>query len=371
MNTHDYARVIRDVSTKLRIGIDETLINNITYFCRSRDVNMLKSRYPSAADFYAALTDSYINHIMQKDDIENQHHTDMQMEARHKKPTELNNTITQLGVGSKNAKNIWFLSRAMHINIDSVNRNTSRDTGRTIKDFLFVLSDRNDRAMLGSGVVPARIIPANITYLKIGPIAVPYSRVMDTMNISQIITLTFTGLRANGAILSMQEGNETIHFNFTITRNVVNPDIAILTPTNKYCKFDPPITYLDDISFRLNDPRYAIPFVMDRATPSNIDYGSNPGLIVFSSPHQLATGDVIRVFGLTTLNDAINSTVLATINDPRGLLVTVVDATSLTIDVDFTSIINPNVSSRPVIVFTSKCFQIPLEIGYQDVDTLA
>lgn len=64
-----------------------------------------------------------------------------------------------------------------------------------------------------------------------------------------------------------------------------------------------PINHLDDLSLRFNDPLFPVMFLPDRMQPSSLNYLSSDGRIVFDAPHELDTGDIIIIKGLTTGND--------------------------------------------------------------------
>jgi Iap family predicted aminopeptidase len=109
---------------------------------------------------------------------------------------------------------------------------------------------------------------------------------------------------------------------------------------------------------------------MDRMTALSLNYLSTDGRITFSAPHNLSNGDIIIVQSLTTLDDSANSQVLIQVNNPRGLVVTVINPTVISIGVDFTTIVSPDPSAKPAVLFYSKTFRFPMEIGYQDIAEL-
>lgn len=364
MNPEEYATVIKGICSKLDIAPDDTLMLNVTQFCRKRDLVQLRSKLSDNNEFYQRLIDMYLKHISKDALIPELKLLEAQEAARQKKPTKKNRSSI-LGPLSQ------WIDRSMHIDIDSVNRDVSSDYGSYVTDFNLTLSTRNDRAPLGTGIVPARIVPANITYLKVGQIILPYSQTLANLNNNQELTLTFTGLRSNGSIIANMTTNETIHFSFNYIECPFDNNLVQLTPINKYCKFDPPLTYLDNISVRWNDPRYPVQFHTDRMTPTLFDYTSTDGRIVFGVDHNLNTNDIIVINGLTTLNDSSNTTILNVINNPRGIKITKISNTVISTGINFTTIVSPNTTARPTILFMSKCFRIPLEIGYQDTDELA
>ncbi len=361
MSPEDYATIIKSICSKLNITPDDTLMLNVTQFCRRKDLNRMGIELGDQDKLNQHLVDLYLRYLSRDTEKKELQMLEKHEMARHKHPSK----IAQNSIMGPLTQ---WINRSMHIDIDSMNRNVSEDRGSYITDFRFTLSSRNDRAPLGTGIIPARIVPANITYMKIGKIILPYDSSLSNLNYTQELTLSFTGLRSNGAIAANLNTNETIHFSFTYTICSFNEKLVELVPTNKYCKFDPPLTYLDNMSIRFNEPRYVAQFNKDRLIPASFDYGSNTGNIIFGENHNLSTGDIIIITGLTTLDDASNNTILATINNTRGLKITVVNDTTISTNIDFTAIVNPDSSSLPLIVFVSKTFRFILEVGYVDSD---
>jgi hypothetical protein len=364
MNPEEYAIVIRGICSKLQINPDDTLMLNVTQFCRKRDLKLLRTKYSNKTDFYQRIIDMYLKYLSRDDLIAEQKMLDDKAAALHRKPTKKDRSSIMGPLAQ-------WVDRSMHIDIDSINRDISGDYGPYVTDFRLVLSSRNDRAPLGTGIVPARLVPANITYMKVGRIILPYNQALASLNNNQELTLSFIGLRSNGSVIANRTTNETIHFSFSYLECAFDSNLVELTPINKYCKFDPPLTYLDNISVRWNDPRYPVQFNTDRLVPTSLNYSSTDGRITFSVDHHLNNNDIIAIDGLTTLLDSANTTLLNVINNHRGIKVTKISNTVISTGIDFTTIISPDSSSLPIILFISKCFRIPLEIGYQDTDELA
>lgn len=361
MNPADYAIIIKGICSELSINPDDTLMLNVTQFCRKKNLNQMRTEIGSQEELNQRLIELYLKYLSRDSERAELKMIEAHELSAHKKPAKrIQNSI--IGPLSQ------WVNRSMHIDIDSMNRNVSEDRGNYITDFQFILSTRNDRAPLGTGIIPARIVPTSITYMKIGKIILPYDSSLSDLNYTQELTLSFTGLRSNGAIAAHLNTNETIHFSFTYAVCLFNDKLVELTPVNKYCKFDPPLTYLDNMSIRFNEPRYVAQFSKDRLVPTAFDYGSNNGIISFGENHNLSTGDIIIVTGLTTLNDGVNSTLLNAINNTRGIKITVVDDTNISTNLDFTTIVDPDTASLPLIIFVSKTFRFMLEIGYIDSD---
>lgn len=362
MDVKDYAAVIKLISTKLSIQPDETLIRNATIYCRQLNHKQLKSKYKVDDDRYAFMAESYIKSITQDLD---------EFDFKEYLRTKVSKETPDISSSLKNIEPLtnWIgtrmpiiSSKSMSVYIDSRVRNVSLHSSGSITDFGFSLVPRQSRAEIGDGRVQVRVMPSQITYFKIGKLILPYDAVLRNRNYANEMTLTFTGMRSNGII-----GREdTYHFAFTY-KLCDNTSLVELTPVNDYCKFNPPLRIVDDLTLRFNDPVFPVSFLNDRLQPSQINYLTADGRITFSTPHSLVDNDIIIVMGLITEDDAANASILATINDPRGITITKITDTVISTGIDFTGIITPDIDSNPWILFYSRMFRFPLEIGYQDI----
>ncbi len=366
MDPKEYAIIIKNIADNLNISPNETLIMNVSQFIRKRDIPNIRKRYKTNEEFYDSLINSYMLHISKDYLVKEEKMIEDQQKSLHKKPESKKNRSSVIGPLAQ------WIDRSMHIDINSLFRDISNDLNSlTVSQFRFILSSRNDRLIMGTGLIPSRIIPNNITYMKIGKINMFYSSTLANLNTHQEITLTFTGIRNNGSIITARNSNETIHFSFTYIRSTIDTRIIEMTPVNKYCKFDPPLTYLDNLSLQWNDPTYPIPFDTDRFYPVSFNYAQANGRINMPDNHGLVINDVIIINGLTTLNDAANSVILSQINNVRGLRITHVAGNEIWTGLSFNTIITPDTSSLPLILIPYRSFRIPLEIGYQESDELA
>lgn len=356
MNAQEYAAVIKIVSGKLNIqSPDNTLIRNVSSYIKRLDLNRLKSIYPQKDELFANIAQSYIQSITVQEQFDFSKHLQKKKDA-----SEDLQIINPLTTWANN--NIPVVSsKSMSVYIDSRLRNVSESSST---DFSFTLVPRHTRSDIGEGQIQVRVMPSQVTYFKVGSIILPYASDMRARNFTKEITLTFTALRSNGIIGQ----NDTYHFNFTYS--AINNKLVELTPVNNYCKFSPPLRLVDDLTLRFNDPIYPISFLVDRMQPSQFNYQSSDGRIVFQNNHNLEDGDVIIIAGLKTNNDSANSRLLELINNPRGVLVTKINNNTIATGIDFSQIILPNIESLPTILFYSNMFRFPIEIGYQDISVL-
>lgn len=369
MNAIEYAKIINDICSKLGIAEpDTTLIRNVTSYCKDLDQRRLKQLYEDDNDRYIAISDSYIQSITPREEFDyNKYLHDIQLSKKKEKKEKDGTIVGPLTDWIGNRMPV-LSSKSMSMYIDSRLRNVSTSLmGASIVDFGFSIVPRATRTAIGDGNLPSRIMPSHVTYFKVGKIILPYSEILRNRNFSNEITLTFTALRSNGII----SRDDTYHFTFTYEEPVNALDNLVhLIPVNKFCKFEPPIRNLDNLSLRFNDPIYPIPFHHDRMIPSNINYMSSDGRITFDIPHLLETGNVIVVLELSTLDNAANATILNVINDPRGIKITKIDDMTISTSIDFTKLVSQDINSLPMILFSNRTFRILLEVGYQDIVAL-
>lgn len=357
MDAQEYAIVIKSVCSKLNIKVpDNSLIRNVTTYCKGLNLDLLKINYINDAERYEAIARSYLLSIAPSTD----------------EPFDISNYLKKAPKRSELLTTTWVdermpivSSKSMSVYIDSRVRNVD-STAASITDFVFTLVPRQTRSEIGDGRIQARVLPSQITYMKIGRIVLPYDEIRRRSNYANEITLTFTALRSNGIIAR----EDTYHFVFTYEVKSSNTDLVELIPVNEYCKFSPPLRMIDNLSLRFNDPIYPISFPNDRLRPTSFNYLSSDGRIQFDTPHMLSSRDVIIIMGLTTDNDAANKTVLSAVNNPRGIAVTHINDNTISTGIDFTQIVSPQTNSAPLILVYSRMFRFPIEIGYQDVSEL-
>lgn len=358
MDTQAYATIIKSICARLgNVEPDNTIIRNITQYCKKLDIKQLRKTYSGENDMLLAIVEAYIDHVGGSEDFDYSEHLHKQASGNAKQieqrsETGLTNWLTE--------RMPVLTSKSMSLYVDSrLRRSNENESSQT--DFGFTLVPRTTKTSLGDGNIQARVMPSQITYFKIGKVLLPYKLDMRGANFTNEITLTFTALRSNGII-----GNEdTYHFIFTYA--VKNDHLVELTPANEFCKFSPPLRYIDNISFRMSDPIVPIQFAKDRMYASSINYQSSDGRITFVSPHGLVDGDVVIINGFATNNNAANANMISQINSSRGLVVSVINPNMIAIGIDISTIISPDTNCKPLIIFYSKTFRFQLEIGYQDI----
>ena len=368
MDAKAYASVIKEICIQLRIATPDTnLIRNVTQYCKQLNHAYLKTSHRTDEALYKFISQAYI------DSLAAQNQSFDYSEYLRDKSTAYRTDANNLGANlSIQPFTNWIgdrmpilSSKSMSVYIDSRVRDISSDRDSVpITDFAFTLVPRQSHSRIDSGQIQARIMPSQVTFFKVGQIVLPYPAQLRARNYMAEVTLTFTALRSNGII-----GNaDTYHFAFTYQPVIGNNDLVLLTPVDKYCKFNPPLRLVDDLSMRFNDPILPIGFAPDQIKPSLFNYITTDGRIVFDYRHELSTGSVIVIDGLTTLGD--NVKLLEKINDPRGIVITKIDDYIISTGIDFSSLVLPDAQSLPLIRVYSRTFRFPLEIGYQNITEL-
>lgn len=354
MDAQMYATVVQSICN--RVGITEpndTIIRNVTAHCRRLNIRKLKSLHNNQNDFLLAIVNSYMESIKAIPEFDGN-------EYLKNSKKSIDNMVSTTWLQS----NIPIeVSKTMSIYFNTMHRNAYND-GTSITNFGFTLIPRSIHASGVDGNIQSRVLPSQITYFKIGSFTLPYTNDMSVNNFTKEITLTFTALTSNG-ILSNEQ---TYHFIFSYT--VINNSLIQVTPINKYCKFCPPLRHLDDLTLHFSDPLIPIAFDIDRMVALSLNYTSVDGRITFASAHGLTTGDIVIIQSFHTLDDTSNTAIINQIQNPRGFVITVINPTTIAIGIDFTTIISPDVSYLPMVLFYSKTFRFPLEIGYQDISEL-
>jgi hypothetical protein len=351
MDHSAYTAIIKSVCARLGgINPNETIVRNVIAHCKRLDIEQLRDIHGEDNDLMIAIAESYIDTLKKDEPFNYNDH------LQRSKDKNIKVTTTWL-----EEQMPTITSKSMSILVDSRLRRVDSSNTTSITSFAFTIVPQNRHTQIGDGDLQVRIMPSQITYFRINRIVIPYSLALRSCNYSNELTMIFTALRSNGII----SNDDTYHFVFTYTP--INDFLVQLTPIDKYCKFSPPLRTIDDLSIRFNDPIVPIAFAMDRMYASSISYLNADGRITFSTAHGLSIGDVVIISGLTTLNDAANAAILSTIMNPRGIVIGIVNTTVISIGVDLTAIVSPDINSKPLVLFQSKTFRFPMEIGYQDV----
>lgn len=247
------------------------------------------------------------------------------------------------------------LERKTHILVDTRYRNVS---GIQSNKFVFNLVQNNNNSLNpGSGdlSIGGKNIKS-IIKMEVPSFNIPFVNVAD--NFYKKITMTINELKTDsfGAY-------ENSNFHFMFSYESLGLLLKLTPDNNGLYTFKYPINP-KSLSFSFGSPFVPISFDLDRMYALDLDYLSNNGVITFNQQHNLGSGDIVYITGFSTLNNTDNINIIATINRLEGHIITVESATSISINVDFTSIINPDPTNTPFIYFGSKRIIFPLILTY-------
>lgn len=249
-----------------------------------------------------------------------------------------------------NYQSLW---RDSNILIDSRYQNVAnQDRSRIV----FNIVSNTKSKTPGSGVITSISAMRDIVEMEIFPFSIPYMAAAD--NYYNKITLSILELSAI-SIDAYEDSQFHFMFNTSINGNLIN-----LEPINKVFRFFKPITRINEFTLRFGSPLNPIVFDKDRLYTSSINYATNPGVITFSEAHNLITGDLIYIQDFTTATPAIDLNIIDEINSAQGHICTRISNTSISINVDFTQIVNPIGTLSILVYFGSKRLIIPIKFRY-------
>jgi len=226
--------------------------------------------------------------------------------------------------------NYQSLIRESSIHIDSRYQNIS-NTNRSLIKFNIVGNTKVKQ--IGSGAITAIGNIEDVFEISIKPFNIPFSAPAD--NYYKKISLTIVEL-VSDCFEAYEDGQYHFMCSATQTGNLIK-----LTPDFDSYKFKKPVK-LQDITLRFGSPLAPIIFDKDRLLVKNLDYtGNNPGEIEFYESHNLISGDLIYFTGFTTQNPVENINNINFINRLDGHLVNRVNDVKVTINFDFSTLINP------------------------------
>ena len=260
--------------------------------------------------------------------------------------------------------NYQSLFRDEYIVIDS--RYQNKVNTDATKMVFSLISDSKTKSDHG-GVIIGNTIK-DIVEIEVYPFTIPYKPVYATFY--NKITLTINEWSANS--FEAYEGGQ-FHFCFEIEK--IDNNLIFLKPINSVYSFSKPVNHIDDftISFGAVFPKIA--FDADRMYPSSIDYTNTYGLLKFSDPHGLVSGDLVYISGFDSPDPAKDVVIITEINRPEGHSIVKKDNYSFIINVDMSVLrredstgsgVYPidSFQQQVIVFFASKRVQIQMRLRY-------
>ena len=248
--------------------------------------------------------------------------------------------------------NYESLLRDSNILLDSRYQNLSNSDLTKIQ---FTIMNNSKIKVPGSGIITSIAPMRDILEIEIFPFSIPYSSNAD--NYYQKITMSILELSSVSV-----DSYENCQFHFMF-KSVKNKNLLDLTPINPIFRFFKPITKLADFTLRFGTPLTPVVFDKDRLY-ATIDYTTNPCVLSFNEDHNLISGDLIYINDFTTLNPANDLNIINTFNDSNGYLCTRISNNEISINIDTTQVLFPDLNLSINIYFGSKRILLPLRIRY-------
>ena len=261
--------------------------------------------------------------------------------------------------------NYQSLFRDEYIIIDS--RYQNKANGDSTKMVFALLGDTKTKSDNGGVIIGSRV--KDIVEIEVYPFSIPYKPVYATFY--NKITLSINEWVSSSSFEAYEGGQ--FHFSFDIDR--IENNLIYLTPINKVYSFSRPVNHVDDCSLSFGAMLPKISFDPDRMFPSFIDYSNQYGLIKFSQPHGLVTGDLVYITNFNTPEPARDVVVINEVNRAEGHTIVKKDNYSFIINVDLTAVYHEEPAGsgnypitsfvQPALVyFASKRVQIQMRLRY-------
>lgn len=221
--------------------------------------------------------------------------------------------------------NYESLCRNEYILIDSRYQNTV-NANPTQMTFSLITTTKT-KSDHGGVIVGNRI--QDIVEVEVYPFTIPYNPVFVTFY--NKITLSINEWASNS--FEAYEGGQ-FHFCFDIDH--IDNNLIYLRPVNPTYSFSKPMNYIDNFTLSFGAVFPKIAFDADRMKPRSFDYSNPYGLVTFSEPHHVVTGDLIYITDFGTPDPAGDVKLITEINRPEGHTIVKKDNYSFIINVDFT-----------------------------------
>lgn len=241
-----------------------------------------------------------------------------------------------------------------YLYLDSRQRNLSASSG--INSFVW---NEDNNANTAQGNFTYTGVVRDITEIRVYPFRIPYPSDGSADNGFRQITLDFNQPFNSQAFIARNNRRFHIIFEVSIDGNFIN--LQPYNSNNGEFKFDKPITTLNQITISFGNPINLINFDPDRLF-CTFTYGAIT-IVNFTEDHNLITGDTVSFTDFNTLAPSTDAQVIAEMNIITGHIITKINDTSFSINVD-TSSITPIPNLSIVCIFDSKTFQIPLQLTF-------
>jgi hypothetical protein len=260
--------------------------------------------------------------------------------------------------------NYSSLMREEYIIADSRYQNiVNTDMTKIVFNLISTSKTRSDNG----GVIVGNNI-RDIVQIEVSPFTIPYKPMFA--NFYNKITLSI-----NEWVTNSYEAYEGGQFHFIFDIDKIDNNLIYLRPVDSTYSFSKPMNYIDNFTLSFGAMLPKITFDNDRLYVNTFDYKSVYGIITFSTPHNLVTGDLIYLSGFTTPNSAQDVVVINEVNRDSGHTIVKKDNYSVLINVDLSRVRHEypvgsgqypidNFIQEVLAYFASKRIMIPFRMKY-------
>lgn len=128
-------------------------------------------------------------------------------------------------------------------------------------------------------------------------------------------------------------------------------------------RFHTPLNILDSITMQFLDPFVPVVFEKDRYDVTITSVSSTTSKIVFSEDHGVSDGERVHITEYDTSSSTSDSTTIDTVNREKGHIVTSVNNTTLTIEVDLSGVTEDTTNTATCFIATRRII-LPIRMEY-------
>lgn len=221
-------------------------------------------------------------------------------------------------------------------------------------DYTWSISDQPSDT---PGSVSTQAGMSNIISMKFSEFFIPY--VPEADNPYKKITVLIDTLSMSSVM-----AHENRHYHIICDTSIVTNRIRLVPENCGVFKFNEPIDHLKRISISFANPLVQLNFLPDTYSVTLNVNAPNSTYITFLTKHYISDGELILITGFTTANPSSDFAAIAAINNPNGIVVSVVDDYTLEVSQDLSSstlLADPPSTSAYI---TSRRIMIPIEFTY-------
>lgn len=221
-------------------------------------------------------------------------------------------------------------------------------------DYTWSISDQPSDT---PGSVSTQAGMSNILSMKFSEFFIPY--VPEADNPAKKITVLIDTLSMSSVM-----AHENRHYHVICDTSIVTNRIRLVPENCGVFKFNEPIDHLKRISISFANPLVQLNFLPDTYSVTLSVNAPNSTYISFLTKHYVSDGELILITGFTTANPSSDFAAIAAVNNPNGVVVSVVDDYTLEITQDLSTSTLLTDPPSTFAYISSRRIMIPIEFTY-------